>query len=399
MELDRENAYIKKWNEFKAANIESAKTSIGAEISKLTHENYEFQFKTLEQNGVDVSKIKEELKYIYRYSSTDLAKRYPRIAKESKTLTELEPEVVVTQLIADFKKNAIGGDIKKGAVAKGRIESLVHDKLKADFVKREGAWDNTWVTESSKQTGYGEQGRKTLKEEFREELKKSDEERRKLEGELLSSEKKTKSGSDEHGDSKNIQNLAYGVAGGLAKQVVGGLLGDDAKEKYKKPIALDRILHLRRIVEQPKDNPDWKPPEEVPPVTTDSGKKGGESKEKSMSYTQFVHEIFQQHQRDCKRVDIGERYFSNFEKVRWDDKKIMEMSDNDLTAYEYAVKTLAKRIKDGRMDALALVELVGNPQGKKIETVRQFLKRNIKPPSARSPAPHTSTSRRPSHSL
>lgn len=356
IELAQEKEYEAKFIQYKKNNLEPTKKTITEELKKLTVDDHEFQLGVLKKNGLDTSKIEEDLKYLSLKAPDEITRRFIRFQADRTKPVDLDHDVIIKKLIEEFQKSA---------GSKAKIEYFAAEKIKDEFVKREGAWDNSWITDP-KRNGYGSDRELTHKEKLKKSFEKLDEETRKADSELLASEKKTKSGSDEHGDSKNIVNLGYGVAGGVAKQVVGGLLGDDAKEKYKKPIALDRILHLRRVVEQPKDNLDWKPPEEVPPVTLDSGKKGGESKEKSMSYAQFVHEIFQQHQRDSKRVEIGERYFAHFEKVRWDDKKIQEMPDSELSAYEYAVKTLAKRIKDGRMDALALVELVGNSHGKKI---------------------------------
>ncbi len=151
-----------------------------------------------------------------------------------------------------------------------------------------------------------------------------------------------------------IGRMAAGLGAGIAADYVTKLFGGKGLEEYAKPITLDRILHLRRTLEKAGDHP----PELVPGMETPHGH------ESDISYTRFVHEIFQQHQRDSNRPEIGVRFVVNFDNARWDDEAIQSMPDSQLTAYEFAVKTIAQRIKSGRMDAIALIELVGDKRKK-----------------------------------
>ncbi|MGE3714830.1 MAG: hypothetical protein AB7F82_09945, partial [Alphaproteobacteria bacterium] len=154
-------------------------------------------------------------------------------------------------------------------------------------------------------------------------------------------------------DPNGMPAIAAGLGGGIAGELALKALGGKAVDRYKQPIAIDRILHLRRELEKSGDSP----PEMVPSIP-------GSDKESDHSYARYVHEIFQQHQKDCGFTRIGNRFTEHLQNARWDDTSIAELPDSQLNAYEYAVKIISKRIKDGRMDAITLVSLVGDSKNK-----------------------------------
>lgn len=354
---DHEAEYIAKHKAFEKKRLPEVQKEIGAELEKLTaKEGYDSQLSILRQKGLDVSELQNHIKAVRRYDSDELLRKYRKYVPKGKT--DPDPEAVIGELITEFKKDTTF-----------RLKYHAEKITKAEFVKSNGAWDKGWYPEEESRDYYnrGErESRPTLKGDIEERYRKVDEERRALENEKLASGKKNGShGSGKKEDMHNLVNAFWGVGASVVREIAGKAFSGIANEHYAKPIALDRILHLRRSMEAPKDNTDWTPPDEVPPIPREDGRRGGD-KERSMSYVQYVHEIFQQHQKDSKRVEIGERFFQHFEKSRWKDDAIQNMSDDELTPYEYALKIIAKRVQDGRMDAIALVELVGNPGGNKI---------------------------------
>lgn len=155
-------------------------------------------------------------------------------------------------------------------------------------------------------------------------------------------------------DPNSVGTMAASLGAGFVAEMTTNSLGGKKVEKYQQPVALDLILHLRRELEKAGDTcPDMVP-----------GYHLGKRNDQDMGYARFVHKIFQEHQQDCKRAAIGNRFTEHLSEARWDDAAIQAMPDDQLNAYEYAIKTISKRIKDGRMDAIALVGLVGDKQKK-----------------------------------
>ena len=358
---EREAEYIAKFKDYKAKRKDGFVKDL-EEALKITPDNVSLKTRDLEKMGINTEPLKASLKGKERRDPAN-GNYYLDAPKDA-----VEEKAVIDKFIATIKGN---GAIPKGgkgykAPAGKSLDRYVDEGLRQEYAQKEGAWDETWRPSGSRRTG--EKDEPTLKSQLQSDIKKLEEETRKLENEALSASKNGGHGAGKKDDMKDIVNLGWGIAASFTREVAGNLFGGGAHEQYKKPLALDRILHLRRSVEQPKDNPNWAVPEEVPPLVQDNGKRGEKvDKEKSLSYTQYLHEmVFQQHQKDCHRVEIGERFTQHFDKVKWDDQKIQEIPDEELSSYEFALKTLAKRVKDGRMDAIALIDLVGDTSGKKI---------------------------------
>lgn len=191
---------------------------------------------------------------------------------------------------------------------------------------------------------------------FQKEYGSLDDQRRNLQNWLH--ERRTGKSHDEHKNAKEtdehtkrLNEFAAGFGAAAVSEVVGKVIGEDQLKKLSQSIAIDRILHLRRELEKSGNNP----PDRVPGIQSEKGRA-----ENDMSYAEYVHTIFRQHQRDSGRADIGERFYEHLNNARWEDSAIQQLPDEQLTAYEFAVKTISKRIKDGRMDAIALINLVGN---------------------------------------
>jgi hypothetical protein len=242
---------------------------------------------------------------------------------------------LLEQQIEQFKK-----------INRNRISGTAERSLTAQFVRENDAFDSSDLEILPYEERYGRHGEgpRLIKHELEEQLRERQETLRKEESENKQVDEK---GSE-------VAKLAAGLASGLAAEFTTQRLMGKAAVKYAQPIALDRILHLRRALEQSGDEP----PETVPGIEGEKGRGG------DMSYVQYVHGIFQQHQKDSSRASIGERFFEHFDQANWNDAAIQQLPDEQLTTYEYAIKTIAKRIKDGRMDAIALFNLVGDRHNK-----------------------------------
>ncbi len=355
--------YKAKFGKYRAEELPKTVTKLKTEIGKLTPETYPLQIGVIKETGMNVDRLMSDIETARNMSGNEVLRSFgpDNITKDARAALSPEPfrEKRIASLIEDFKTQSL---------YKANLETHADRAVTAQFVTKERAFDDTWLTKAGMKTGRGDERTTTHRTEMETEFKTRDESLRKLQTEEQVAARKAGIGGEGGiGDSKTTEGILWGLGASIGREFAGKLIGNDAKERYAKPIALDRILHLRRIMEAPKDQSNWSPPEEVPPIVVDgvAGGKGNE-REKSMSYEQFVHEIFQQHQKDSKRVDIGDRFFQHFEKARWNEAAMDKIPESELTAYEFAVKTIAKRIKDGRMDAIALVELVGDANGHKI---------------------------------
>lgn len=277
--------------QFVHQNAPGFKDELHKILDGMTAANAMDSLKMLERHGVDVSDLREDLRY-FRGNRQDTQQRVNDFCEQART-----PE---------FIEHALRGKYEK--------EHDSFDSISERFINNVRGLDHK-------------------QHEEKQDTKELDKE------------------------SNYILKMGSKLVAGVAAEKVGGLFfGGKAGEKYQKPIALDRILHLRRELE----NAQHDAPELVPGIES----KNRKYRENDMSYTRFVHEIFQQHQRDSGRIEIGERFVSNFDNARWNDETIQNLTDDQLSAYEYAVKTIAQRIKSGRMDAIALIELVGDRQKK-----------------------------------
>jgi len=304
------------------ANQDAVKKELG-ELFDLKLENIHYKMKDLERYRIPTDELGRELRGGYGRSA------------------QPPDEAGKTKLINEFKARF---------QSQAEIKRLTEAGLKAKFVRQNGAFDEDWTPfyDHGVESRSSRSQKQTLQDKIEEHF--SDIEKTLHKKELEKTGEHVHGQKDEHGF--NMGNLAAGAVAGLASDALTNALIGKAAEKYSHPMALDRILHLRRVLEKTGD----RPLQEVPGIP--------KSNDKDQSYVQYVHNIFQQHQKDCNRTEIGERFTEHFDDVRWNDDDIQKMPDDQLSAYEYAVKTIAKRIKDGRMDAIALVELVGDKQKK-----------------------------------
>ena len=210
-------------------------------------------------------------------------------------------------------------------------DHYVSGYLKKQYVTEHGAFDRDWIIDRSNPEPTNKQ--------------KLEEKYRKLESNSKDSHEGAHRGKGKHEEPSEIARMAAGLGAGILSQVVRGKLIGEKLEKNRDPIALDRILHLRRILSRNR--------QDAPEFLTDLN--GNE-----VGYARYIHEIFQEHQHDLGRPEISTRFSDQLDKARWDDAVIFQLKDEELNSYELAVRSIAKRIKDGRMDAIALIELVGN---------------------------------------
>lgn len=313
--MERERAAYKAGlDSFVSQGRNTVKEKLGTILSEFSTENVEGPLQALQELRIPVGQLHRDISHLRLHGDPETADKQ------------------IEKLINTFKTGA-----------QKSLDYYAKEALTAEYVGQKGAFDDSYLS-SEERRSYRNDRKPTIQEKLQAEIKEIRDAQRKMHEE----EKR----QDEKGD--EISKMAAGLGAGLASEFVTQRLIGKGRNKYNQPIALDRILHLRRKLEEAKDNP----PEQVPGIT---GEKGNT---KDVSYVRYVHEIFQQHQRDCSRAEIGDRFTEHFDKVRWDDAAVQEMADDKLSAYEYAVKTLAKRIKDGRMDAIALISLVGDREKK-----------------------------------
>jgi len=329
----RRTEYEKKFDAFKSKHERELKTDINAVLDELKKPdaNVTGHISKLRRLGVNTQGLSENIEWARRNYRNSPAKQ-----KEE-----------ITRVVKEF--TGYSDPTKRGRSSSRGSGTYIEDALRAKFVRQHGAFDQTdleYLTrEEQSQLRSNRDISATEKDRIEQQIHKMEDAHKKVEQEK-------ENGKSETSDIKKIIDLGVQLGAGVVREMATKLVGGKTLEKYQKPIALDRILHLRRTIEEANENPS----ETVPPIP--------KSNDKDMGYVHYVHEIFQQHQKDSNWPEIGDRFTDNFEKARWDDAAIMELSDAELTPYEYAIKTIAQRVKTGRMDAIALIELVGDKQKK-----------------------------------
>lgn len=303
--------YVKRMQGFIAEHEGKVKGEIEVALNGITHENVRSKVRELDQMGVDTRVLESAMEK--RWNREHQRHERPSVEEIAETIAEFKDEV--TQSLGHY----------------------ANETLKTRFVRRYGAFDDEYTDYLNK----NERRQETIRDQLIEKIE---------------SWNKTPDAEDKHSkdDPDGMGKMLASFGAGLGAEMATKALGGTRLEKYRQPIALDRILHLRRELEIAGDNP----PPEVPGIPN------GKSNERDEGYTRYVHQIFQQHQKDCHRNEVGTRFFEHFENANWEDDAIQRLRDEELSVYEVAVKTIAKRIKDGRMDAIALVGLVGDKQNK-----------------------------------
>ncbi len=228
------------------------------------------------------------------------------------------------------------------------LERQLDKQLKYRFVedvKYGKAFDHTWV--ESKLDRYGRRiqderktGPSTVEESIEHVYSAMQD---KLLGKKAAAEQELKGHGGKDSGVDIMNQMLAGVAAIAGTQLDKLFVGDKRKE-LNKPIAMELIMHLKKVLEESPGAGS------IPNL----GERAGDS-----SYVKYVHEVFQQHQMDCKKAEIGERYFDKLKASRFDDEAIFQMRDEDLSAYEVAIKHIARALKEGQMDAAALINLVG----------------------------------------
>lgn len=228
------------------------------------------------------------------------------------------------------------------------IERVVKKQLRyrfVDDVKNGKAFDHTWIEQKMDRFGrpYADEkrsGPRTIEESIEGFYKDMAD---KLSGKKAAAENELKA---HKGDGKGPDIFNQGIMGlaSLAGNKLDQLLVGDKRKDLSKPIAMELIMHLKKTHDE---NPEAE-------SVANYGSKSGDS-----SFVKFVHDIFQQHQVDCHKSEVGDRYFDKIKHANFKDEAIFQMRDEDLGAYEVAIKHIARAIKEGQMDAVALINLVG----------------------------------------
>lgn len=236
----------------------------------------------------------------------------------------------------DPNKNKRKMDGGKPVLRKEGVKKLVDMKLMERFSDAHMPWDETWLPKGRR--GSYKDKPQTLRQGIIDTHNKVLETMQ----EHMAGAKKPKEGGNKEFD--GILQQAWLGLGTLGGELAQNFIGSSADKRLKEQIALDQIINMRKQLDENSER------------QTIEGK--GKT-EQEYSFAQYVHKIFQQNQHDSGQAEISERFFSHLKAESWSDKDIQKMADADLSAYEVAIKHISKNIKDGRMDALALINLVG----------------------------------------
>ncbi len=345
-------------NGFNAGRLEEVRGKLLDKLVATKREEYLNAFKEFERK--EGSKIARELKVEIgdKHSTdpfdTEKRKRYdvPALPEDLKDVSDpknAERRKRYDKLFDDGIKNAT-----KRLTRRKFIES------------RGGAFDDSWLEDvdfgkaSYSRHGSRHQqadGRKTIRAQLEERVNKAFDQKSGIDAKEAVAAKGGE--EDKFLNGKSIKEFAYSLGGGMAGDVVSNFIGSKGMEKYLKPQALDYVLNLCNAL---VTSDEGQTPDMVP------GFGDGSETVPSMSFAQAVHTIFQKNQEDGMTYAkdsqkwglIAGREFEHFEKARWDDEAIQQMDDSELTSYEYAVKHIAHRLKQGQMGVEALEVLVGD---------------------------------------
>lgn len=328
-----------------------AKHGTAEDIEEYTKNRLKSAFKS---EGTGRSVLNEQKK-IQEKEYEEGFKTFKKDRENSKKASKALDEAIKEDRLAEFKAEldlgpAVDGESKKTTGFAGnssQTKDLPRDQrkkieerwLKYEYGRQNGAWDEKWMSgEERKQIRAGggkiETRSSLLDEIFKKELDLVNGVKSK-EDKALSDETMTKTVN-------HMVQLLAGVAATTVSNIVTG--GTDKKLKDK--LALDMILNMRRSLDENAQR------DTIPGS-------GDDSKSQEYSFAHYVHKIFQEHQHDCGQSEINDHYASHLRSVNWSDEAIQKMKDSDLTPYEVAIKHMSQLIHDGRMDALALINLVG----------------------------------------
>jgi hypothetical protein len=229
------------------------------------------------------------------------------------------------------------------------VENAIEKELKYRFVedvKGGKALNDGWVKPVQKR--YSRSGEKNFNtiEDSLDQLYL--EMRNTIIGKQKAAEAELKAHKSNDPNSISIFDQGIMAVASLAGNQFHKILVGNKQEELNKPVALDLILHMRKVIHE--DKKEHRETNTIP----NYGEKSGDS-----SFTKFVHQVFEEHQIDSKQSEIGSRYFEHFKEAGFKDDVIFKMADKDLSGYEVAVKHIARAIKEGRMDSIALINLVG----------------------------------------
>lgn len=158
-------------------------------------------------------------------------------------------------------------------------------------------------------------------------------------------------------DSRTLTGQLTAIASTGLSSFLRQTFAGDIKQLSEQSVAMEMIVNLCKQMEE---NPSRK---------TIVAKIDG--REREYTIAQYVHEIFQQHQHTRGQSPISARFLEHAIRVDerggregtrevWDEKRLQDTPEEDLSAYECSVKHIASLIGDGKMNSMALIDLVGD---------------------------------------
>lgn len=358
MEMERKE-YLENFEKFKSANRSTVEADLTKELKGFEKENQAYKLHNWERYG------EKSLKHNIYNKEQYLLDKEIEYASRSGTKNTEGSEINYFQANKDrFEKERESLVKTQNKRLEATFKQFVEKELRARYVRQAGAYDDTWKNDmffGEDKNAYGKNGYpqvETIKKQSEDAFKKLTEQ---LNGTAKEDAAKAQDPKKDEKDQNHVRDGIYGLAGGILGDVVSGMFGGKKLEEFKKPQAIGRVLHLQKVLVKAEGG---NTPDVIP------GIKYNKESEESCAYEKYVHKTFQQHQADSAEegkqgfVEIGERYFEKFEKVKWNSDAIQKMSDDELTPYEYAVKHIAKRLKDGRLDGHAFGYLVFDARNK-----------------------------------
>ncbi len=249
-------------------------------------------------------------------------------------------------------KKLLVGDKRKENNNQKVFEKALESRIKQEFVIRNGAFDRTEAALIPHDyLGKGDTTHETrITKEYNDRWAK-----------LTGGDTKTADGKKvDPKDDKMHPEFAKGMAAAaaaVAYGVLNSMFGTSKQAGLNNHIALDDVLELRRQMEENENR------ESI---------RSRNDRNTAYSFVQYVDRIIKKDLDDCHHRGIADSETQHFKTAGFKDEAVQKMDDKDLSAYEMAVKHIARRIQDGRMDALALVNLLGDDGNIVAKTVQSF---------------------------
>lgn len=355
MLIDEEEAeYVAKFKKFeKSPEADAVRKQLKDELKMPESIDDVLNLSKLRRYGADTSRLQSAIDAAPESGSANLRDSHGNQIRKSKT--------------------DLWNEFKRGFESKN-LNKLQEEAVRSTFVKREGAWDREWAkaydfgVEPSRGGWNQSSSASDRPLPIKEQRKKIFDESIKASNEAQKAEKTGRGSSKQSELEKQIIPGATGLAAGIGSEMAANMVGGTkVMEKFKQPAAWDYIEVLREMQRKAQaaggnlpDNVDMD--KDLAASLREAMKERGEQAPGGdhISYALLIHEIIQRNEAERGRPPIHKHEFEHFSEAKWDDQRIQEMPDGELTAYEAGVARMAKLVQTGQLAAISLNLLVGH---------------------------------------